>query len=38
MADRNISGASTPKSRRNDVVAAEKERFGGIKWGSAFFG
>ncbi|MFC3300393.1 hypothetical protein FJV46_07875 [Arthrobacter agilis] len=32
------SGASTPKSRRNDVVAAEKERFGGIKFGSAFFG
>ena len=38
MAENNISGASTPKSRRNDVVAAEKERFGGIKWGSAFFG
>lgn len=37
MADNN-SGASTPRSRRNDVVAAEKERFGGIKWGSAFFG
>jgi uncharacterized membrane protein len=37
MEDHN-SGASTPKSRRNDVVAAEKERFGGIKWGSAFFG
>jgi magnesium-transporting ATPase (P-type) len=34
----NTSGASTPKSRRNDVVAAEKERFGGIKFGSAFFG
>ena len=34
----NTSGASTPKSRRNDVVAAERERFGGIKWGSAFFG
>ena len=38
MADKNTSGASTPKNRRNDVVAAEKERFGGIKWGSAFFG
>ncbi len=38
MADKNNSGASTPRSRRNDVVAAEKERFGGIKWGSAFFG
>jgi magnesium-transporting ATPase (P-type) len=31
-------GASTPKSRRNDVVEAERERFGGIKFGSAFFG
>ncbi|MHA7145307.1 hypothetical protein ACX80U_11370 [Arthrobacter sp. TmT3-37] len=38
MASENTSGASTPKSRRNDVVAAEKERFGGIKWGSALFG
>ncbi len=38
MTDKNTSGASTPKGRRNDVVAAEKERFGGIKWGSAFFG
>jgi uncharacterized membrane protein len=34
----NTSGASTPRSRRNDVVAAEKEQFGGIKFGSAFFG
>ena len=38
MAEHNTSGASTPKSRRNDVVAAQKERFGGIKFGSAFFG
>ena len=38
MTDQNISGASDPKSYRNDVVAAEKERFGGIKWGSALFG
>ncbi|MEG9249360.1 hypothetical protein V6S67_14830 [Arthrobacter sp. Soc17.1.1.1] len=38
MASENISGASTPKSRRNDVVAAEREQFGGIKFGSAFFG
>ncbi|WP_298255495.1 hypothetical protein [uncultured Arthrobacter sp.] len=38
MAENNTSGASTPKKRRNDVVAAERERFGGIKWGSAFFG
>lgn len=38
MATENTSGASTPKSRRNDVVAAEREQFGGIKFGSAFFG
>lgn len=38
MAENNTSGASTPKSRRNDVVAAQKERFGGMKFGSAFFG
>ncbi|WP_026532168.1 hypothetical protein [Arthrobacter sp. H41] len=38
MASDNTSGASTPKGRRNDVVAAEKEQFGGIKFGSAFFG
>ncbi|MFJ6000865.1 hypothetical protein [Arthrobacter sp. NPDC092385] len=38
MATENTSGASTPRSRRNDVVAAEKEQFGGIKFGSAFFG
>ncbi|MDN4610417.1 hypothetical protein [Arthrobacter burdickii] len=38
MASENTAGASTPKSRRNDVVAAEKEQFGGMKFGSAFFG
>lgn len=38
MAYENDAGSSTPQGRRNDVVAAEKERFGGIKWGSAFFG
>ncbi|MFJ6002298.1 hypothetical protein [Arthrobacter sp. NPDC092385] len=38
MADKNTSGASTPKQRRHDVVAAEKEAFGGIKLGAAFFG
>lgn len=38
MADAYDTGSSTPKARRNDVVQAEKERFGGIKWGSAFFG
>lgn len=38
MDERKVAGASTSKGLRNDVVAAEKERFGGIKWGSAFFG
>ena len=38
MDERNTPGASTPRGLRNDVVAAEKARFGGIKWGSAFFG
>src|SRR4051812_9269082 len=26
------------RSDRHSVVAREKERYGGIKWGSAFFG
>lgn len=38
MATEHTSGASTPRNRRDDVVAAQKERFGGIKFGSAFFG
>lgn len=38
MTEENISGASSSRGRRNEVVAAEKARFGGIKWGSAFFG
>ena len=32
------SGATTPKGRRDDVVAAEKDEYGGMKFGSAFFG
>ena len=38
MADHNLSGSTSPKGRRNEVVAAQKERFGGMKFGSAFFG
>ncbi|MEG9250279.1 hypothetical protein V6S67_19480 [Arthrobacter sp. Soc17.1.1.1] len=38
MATEHTSGASTPRNRRDDVVAAQKDRFGGIKFGSAFFG
>ena len=38
MTTQNHSGATTPKGRRNDVVAAEKAEYGGMKFGSAFFG
>ena len=38
MTDHNLSGSTSPKGRRNEVVAAQKERFGGMKSGSAFFG
>nr|WP_296064289.1 hypothetical protein [uncultured Actinoplanes sp.] len=32
------SGATVASRERQSVVAREKERYGGIKWGSAFFG
>ena len=32
------SGASVPTTDRREVLAREKNRYGGIKWGSAFFG
>jgi membrane protease YdiL (CAAX protease family) len=32
------SGSSVPANDRREVLAREKDRFGGIKWGSAFFG
>ena len=32
------SGASVPATDRREVLAREKDRYGGIKWGSAFFG
>ena len=38
MSDQHYSGASTPKGRRDEVIAAEKRKFGGMKFGSAFFG
>lgn len=38
MSEQDLSGSTTPGSRRNDVVAAEKKEFGGIKFGAAFFG
>lgn len=38
MEGKSTGGSSTPEGRRNEIVAAERESFGGIKWGSAFFG
>ncbi|MFC4371964.1 hypothetical protein [Citricoccus nitrophenolicus] len=38
MTDQNPSGSTTPRGRRDGLVAAEKQEFGGIKFGSAFFG
>lgn len=38
MSEQDVSGSTTPGSRRDDVVAAEKKEFGGIKFGAAFFG
>jgi hypothetical protein len=33
-----VDGARVPGTDRHSVVQREKERYGGIKWGSAFFG
>ena len=38
MSDMDRSGASTPNARRDEVVANQTEQFGGMKFGSAFFG
>jgi hypothetical protein len=38
MTDADRAGASTPESRRNEAVATQKDQFGGMKFGSAFFG
>jgi hypothetical protein len=38
MTEEKPSGASTPRQQRDEAVAAQKERFGGMKLGSAFFG
>ncbi|MCJ8506034.1 hypothetical protein MRU69_14420 [Kocuria flava] len=32
------AGATTPRARRHDLVAAERQQFGGMKLGAAFFG
>jgi hypothetical protein len=36
--DPSPSSSSTPKQRRKAIVAQQKERYGGVKLGSAFFG
>ncbi len=33
-----VSGASATRGTARDAVAAQHDRFGGIKWGAAFFG
>ncbi|PZR52532.1 hypothetical protein DNL40_11665 [Xylanimonas oleitrophica] len=38
MSETNRSGASTPKRRRDETVAAQRSQFGGMKFGAAFFG
>lgn len=38
MARRESSGATTPRGRRDGIVDAEKREYGGMKFGSAFFG
>jgi hypothetical protein len=38
MTDQNPSGSTTPRRRRDDAAAAERQKFGGMKVGSAFFG
>lgn len=38
MRKRIVGGSTTPKGQRDELVAAEKDRFGGMKFGSAFFG
>lgn len=38
MSEQEPSGYTTPGGRRDEVVNAEKRRFGGIRFGSAFFG
>ncbi|NUL46100.1 hypothetical protein F7P69_12985 [Cellulosimicrobium funkei] len=38
MSIENPSGSSTPQGRRNEIVTAERDQFGGMKIGAAFFG
>ncbi|WP_159802831.1 hypothetical protein [Arthrobacter zhaoguopingii] len=38
MAQHNTSGPSTPEGRRDEIAAEERRQFGGMKFGSAFFG
>lgn len=36
--DPRLPGAASPRGLRDDTIAAEEDRFGGMKFGSAFFG
>ncbi|REE03760.1 hypothetical protein [Citricoccus muralis] len=38
MSTENPSGSTTPRGRRDDIVTAERQKFGGMKIGAAFFG
>ncbi|GAA1131498.1 hypothetical protein [Citricoccus alkalitolerans] len=38
MSTENPSGSTTPRGRRDEVVTAERQKFGGMKIGAAFFG
>jgi hypothetical protein len=38
MTEQNPSGSTTPHAHRDEILAAEKRTFGGMKIGAAFFG
>jgi MFS family permease len=38
MSEQIPSGSTTPRGRHDEVIDAERQRFGGIKFGAAFFG
>ncbi|MEW1979537.1 hypothetical protein AB0333_01235 [Citricoccus sp. NPDC079358] len=38
MSTENPSGSTTPRGRRDELVTAERQKFGGMKIGAAFFG
>ncbi|XKH53529.1 hypothetical protein LG284_00355 [Citricoccus nitrophenolicus] len=38
MSTENPTGSTTPRGRRDEIVTAERQKFGGMKIGAAFFG